>query len=127
MRGKAIGVLALSAGLLAADDRAGFFRAICPVTKRSAQRDNVLELEDGRFAYFESENPLERYRDNPEKYSAWLNYQFVQTRQAKQVACPLTGRPTKAEHDLQVGPANVMVRFCCKQCREKAAEMDPKE
>ena len=56
------------------------------------------------------------------------NWQLLQTKQFKQVACPISGKPVKDDVTSKVGDAEIGV--CCKGCQgkidkaEKDAKMD---
>lgn len=59
------------------------------------------------------------------KYAEKANHQLVLTGQAKQVKCPLAGRPTNPEKTVKVD--GVKVAFCCGGCQGKAAKAEGKE
>ena len=50
------------------------------------------------------------------RYGAAAHHQMVLTKQAKQVKCPISGKPCKPAISSKV--AGVDVYFCCKHCKE---------
>jgi len=52
-------------------------------------------------------------------FAAKANHQLVLTKQAKQVKCPLAGRPINKEQTVAVG--GVKVGLCCGNCKAKLA------
>ena len=53
------------------------------------------------------------------KFATKANHQLIQTKQAKQVKCPLSGGSVNAEQNVKV--AGVKVGFCCGKCKAKVA------
>lgn len=59
------------------------------------------------------------------KYSTKANHQLVLTKQAKQVKCPLAGKPTDDAQTIKV--AGLDVSFCCGNCKGKVAKAEGDE
>jgi hypothetical protein len=60
-----------------------------------------------------------KMEEDAKPFAAKANQQLVQTRQYRQVKCPLTGGPIDKEEKAKVGAT--MVRFCCSKCQGKVA------
>lgn len=59
------------------------------------------------------------------KYAAKANHQLVLTGQAKQVKCPIAGRPVNEDKTVKV--EGVKVAFCCGGCEGKAKKAEGEE
>lgn len=125
------GVLAV--GVLSAQDAktvdakaqdAPKFSATCPVSGGAAKEDHFVE-KDGKKIYFCCENCPNTFKASPEKFTANVNFQLLETKQMTQVGCPLSGGPVSAEMKVKIG--DVEVGFCCDQCQGKIAKMEKKE
>jgi YHS domain-containing protein len=60
-----------------------------------------------------------KFDANNSKFVAKANLQLAASGQAKQIACPLTGKPLDASKTVNV--AGVDVQFCCDKCKAKVA------
>jgi len=75
---------------------------------------------NGGKVYFCCKSCVAAFKKDPAKHATKANHQLVLTGQAKQVACPFSGKPGEAT--LKV--AGVDVTMCCNNCKgkvEKAA------
>ncbi len=54
------------------------------------------------------------------KFAVKANHQLIQTKQAKQVKCPLAGKPADSTKTVKVG--GIEVSFCCGNCQGKVAK-----
>ncbi|MEQ9407630.1 MAG: hypothetical protein RIK87_07870 [Fuerstiella sp.] len=59
---------------------------------------------------------------DPAKYSTKANHQLILTKQAKQVKCPLAGKPVNPAQHVKV--AGIQVGFCCGNCKGKVAKAE---
>ena len=123
-------VLALMTSLvlprLTADEKDKLNGAKCPVAgTKAAKADNFVEYR-GAKVYFCCENCPKAYAKDKAKYATKANHQLVQTGQAKQEKCPLSGEAIDKEQTADV--AGVKVSFCCGNCKGKVekAEGDAK-
>lgn len=75
----------------------------------------------GAKVFFCCGNCLAKFEGDSKPFTAQANRQLMQTGQAKQKACPLSGAPVKVTADDKVG-------FCCNNCLGKynAAGADEK-
>jgi YHS domain-containing protein len=91
----------------------------CPVSGKAVKADKTVDFNGGKV-YFCCENCPKAFQADTAKYAAKANHQLVQTGQLKQVACPLTGKPTKDEQTVEID--GVKVAFCCGNCKGKVAK-----
>lgn len=123
-------ILALATSLvlprLIADEKDKLNGAKCLVAaKNAAKADNSVEYR-GAKVYFCCENCPKAYAKDKAKYATKANHQLVQTGQAKQEKCPLSGGDLNKDATADV--AGVKVTFCCNNCKGKVekAEGDAK-
>ena len=96
--------------------------AVCPVTARPISASVAIDYQ-GAKVYFSSPDSIPIFQANLAKYASRANYQLVVTGQAREVACPFTGKPlnpnipTVRVYGLDVG-------FCCRACQQTAAGVD---
>jgi YHS domain-containing protein len=95
--------------------------AVCPVAGKPINKAVSTDYNGGKV-YFCCKGCLGKFTADSDKYAAKANRQLVQTGQAKQVKCPITGKDMKSEHTLKV--ADVDVAFCCGGCPKKVAAAD---
>ena len=93
----------------------------CPVSGAPCKKDFAVDYK-GAKVYFCCENCPKAFAKDPAKFSTKANLQLVQTKQAKQEKCPLTGGPCKPENAVEV--AGVKVAFCCGNCLAKAKKAE---
>jgi YHS domain-containing protein len=94
------------------------FDAKCIVAGQPAKEDKAADYKGGKV-YFCCDNCKGKFEKEPAKYAVKANAQLVQTKQAKQVKCPLSGQPCKEDQTTEV--AGVKVAFCCGNCKGKVA------
>ncbi|HID23834.1 MAG TPA: YHS domain-containing protein [Planctomycetaceae bacterium] len=75
----------------------------------------------GAKLYFGCNGCPARFKANVDKYAAKANAQLVASKQAKQKACPLSGRPCKKQISMKV--ADTTVYFCCNGCKRRVAKL----
>src|SRR5262245_21280626 len=89
----------------------------CPVSGKPVKADKTVDYK-GAKVYFCCENCPKSF--NAEKHGTKANYQLVQTGQAKQKACPISGEKIDASTKIKVGKSEVA--FCCNNCTGKVSK-----
>ncbi|NOX55454.1 MAG: hypothetical protein GXP27_13655 [Planctomycetes bacterium] len=92
----------------------------CFICNMQVSEDNSADYKGGKV-YFGCGGCPSRFEANLKKYAAKANAQLVATKQAKQKACPLSGRPCKKEINTKV--AGTTVYFCCNGCKKRVAKL----
>ena len=94
----------------------------CPISGNPINEEASAKHHDGRV-FFCCEKCLAAFKKSPEKFATKANFQLVATKQYRQKACPVSGRPTKSGTEIaaELGDAEVEVGFCCKNCKGAAA------
>lgn len=115
----ACGLTLALAGVLTAAEKE--FHATCPVSGAPAKEANSVDFL-GKKVYFCCQNCPKKYTANPDKFALKAKQQLAATGQITQVACPISGKPAKADQSLDVG--GVDVHFCCGNCKAKAEGAD---
>ncbi|WP_296457541.1 YHS domain-containing protein [Rubinisphaera sp.] len=95
----------------------------CPVSGKAISKDHSVSYK-GAEVYFCCPKCPKAFEMDTKKYAAKANHQLVQTDQAKQVKCPITGRPDREDKAVTVN--GVEVNFCCGNCLKAANEADDK-
>lgn len=98
----------------AADDK----KILCPISGHEVDKSFSVTHNGGKV-YVCCEECVKGFNADPAKYAAKANLQLVQTGQAKEIKCPLSGQPLNPATKIQVG--GVDVAFCCNNCKGKAA------
>lgn len=122
-------VLALATSLvlpLTAQDKDKLNGAKCPVAGTKAAKAESSAEYRGAKVYFCCDNCPKAFAKDKAKYANKANHQLVQTSQAKQEKCPLSGEAIDKEQTADV--SGVKVSFCCGNCKGKVekAEGDKK-
>src|SRR5258708_40323576 len=92
--------------------------------KNPAKADKTRDYKDGKV-YFCCDNCPMKFDKDAKTYTEKANAQLVQTAQAKQGKCPISGQDFNKEKELTVNGAKV--NFCCDMCKgkvEKASDED---
>lgn len=114
-------VLALAAALmlprLTAEEKDKLNGAKCPVAGTKAAKADQSADYRGAKVYFCCGGCPEAFAKDKAKYATKANHQLVQTGQAKQEKCPLSGGDLNK--DATVDVAGVKVTFCCNNCKGK--------
>jgi YHS domain-containing protein len=93
--------------------------AACPVTGRPIDKAVSIDYLGARL-YFAESACIAKFQAEPARYTVGANYQLAVTGQARQVACPFTGKavnssvPTAKVGVLDIG-------FCCHACQQTVA------
>jgi hypothetical protein len=93
----------------------------CPVSGKPADPD-VFVAHKGGKVFFDSAESKAAYEKSPTKYTVQANYQLFLTGQARQVACPILGKPLRGTN-FRVGGIYV----CCGGCQRKLAAATPQQ
>lgn len=123
-------VLALVTSLvlprLTADEKDKLNGAKCPVAGTKAAKADQSADYRGAKVYFCCGGCPGAFAKDKAKYATKANHQLVQTGQAKQEKCPLSGGDLNKDATADV--AGVKVTFCCNNCKGKVekAEGDAK-
>lgn len=112
-----LAVFAIAA--IAAEEKEKEFSAVCPVSGKAAVQNQTAEYR-GATVYFCCPNCPAAFNADTAKYATKANQQLVATGQAKEIKCPLTGRPLNNAQTVEVG--GVKVTFCCPNCKGKVAK-----
>lgn len=93
----------------------------CPVAGKE------IKIADGKVASYKKaevyvccDNCKGKLEKDPAKYAVKANHQLILTKQAKQVNCPLAGKPVNPAKTCKVG--GIEVGFCCGNCQGKVAK-----
>ena len=96
----------------------------CMVCGKPASSDFSVDWNGGKV-YSACPNCKASFAGDKKSYAPMANIQLIQTRQAKQITCPLTGK--KASAAITVTIKGIKVRFCCHNCKDKVASHKEKE
>lgn len=115
-----VGAFAVGGALLAdekeAKDEGAKFKATCPVSGGAAKETSFVEVH-GKKIYFCCDNCPKAYKASPDKFTAKMHRQLLQTGQMVQVACPFSGEAVDPETKVEFGGTDVC--FCCNDCKGK--------
>jgi YHS domain-containing protein len=89
----------------------------CVLNPKGAAKATSSAEYKGATVYFCCDSCKAKFTEEPTKYAAAANAQLVATKQAKQVNCPLMGKPAKDA--IAVTVAGVEVNLCCAGCKKK--------
>lgn len=120
-------VAGIAGGVLFAEEVASvdFSKIKCPVSGKPVKEDATVDYKEHKV-YLCCEGCPTAFKKDTAKFSAKANRQLVRTKQFEQVACPISGKPAKAEVSAKVG--EMEVGMCCNGCKGKVdkAEADDK-
>ena len=114
----AVAVLSMVASVTWADD-VDLSGVKCPISGKQAVAKGKVDYK-GKAVYTCCTKCPKAFAADPEKFAVKANAQLVATKQAVQVACPITGKPVDPKWKVEV--AGVSVGFCCKNCCAKTAK-----
>jgi len=112
----AAAMLTTGASVATADDDKAF-SASCVVSGKPAKENSSVDYK-GKKVYFCCANCPAAFEKDPAKFADKVHLQLLETGQMLQVACPLTGKPTKDSLTVEVGQTTVAL--CCGGCKAKA-------
>lgn len=90
--------------------------AKCPVSGKAAKESSSVAYRDAKV-YLCCDGCPDAFTKDKAKYSTKANHQLVQTGQAKQEKCPLSGGELNKDANTTI--AGVKVAFCCNNCKGK--------
>ena len=93
----------------------------CLFCKMNVDKDAFVAYKGARV-FFGCAGCPEAFKGNEKKFATKANAQLVATKQARQKACPISGKPHKTEFKLTVGGAKVA--FCCPNCKAATAKLE---
>lgn len=96
----------------------------CPVSGAPCKKEFAADYK-GAEVYFCCDKCPKAFAKNPEKFATKANLQLVQTKQATQAKCPLTGRPMADDKTVAVN--GVTVKLCCPNCLAKVKKAEGDE
>jgi hypothetical protein len=114
----AASVLVAAGSLRAADEEKPALK--CPVSGKAASADHVVAFNGGEVQFC-CPNCPKAFTANEKKFAGKANLQLVQSKQLKQIKCPLTGRPCAADKVVDVEGAKIAV--CCNGCLGKMKKL----
>ena len=88
----------------------------CPVSGKAVNADHKVAFNGGELQFCCPNCPA-AFAKNTKKFAGKANLQLVQTKQLKQVKCPLTGRPMNPTKVVKL--AGVEINVCCGNCLGK--------
>jgi hypothetical protein len=114
----------LAVGSLVANDTAesekvDLTKIKCVVSGKAINPQATAEYKEAHV-YFCCEGCPKAFAEDTKKFAAKANHQLVATKQAKQVACPMSGKELNAETTIEV--SGVDVAFCCNNCKAAASK-----
>jgi hypothetical protein len=110
-------LFAFVASFVVAEEAKKEFKATCPVAKTKAAKEDKSAEYRGAKVYFCCGGCPDAFKKDTAKFATRANMQLVETAQAKQVKCPLSGGDLNADTKIKVGDAEVA--FCCNNCKGK--------
>lgn len=111
-------VALLAVGTLVAEEKVDLSTIKCVVSGKAINPDASADYKDASV-YFCCNGCPKAFAKNTEKFAAKANHQLVATKQAKQTACPFSGKGVNEAKTVEVG--DISVAFCCGNCQKKVA------
>lgn len=93
----------------------------CLFCKMDVSKEATLEYKGATLYFGCAACPSQFDKDNA-KHVVKANAQLVATKQAKQKACPLSGKPCSKDYTLTLGKAEVA--FCCANCKGATEKLE---
>ncbi len=113
----AAAVLIVSASLHAADEKKDPLTGLkCPISGKKVVAASATDYKGGQL-YFCCKGCPKAFGKKTAKYAAKANAQLVSSGQAKQKACPFTGKKLNPATKIKVN--SIAVSFCCNGCKGK--------
>jgi YHS domain-containing protein len=121
LRQFALATVAMMAGVLvaanAADEKKVEVKCVVAGSP-AAKADKTADYKGGKVQFC-CDGCKGKFEADSAKFATAANFQLAQTKQFKQVKCPMSGAPCKADKTVEVD--GVTVAFCCDGCKGKAA------
>ena len=93
-------------------------KLLCPVSGKPIDKTMTSEFGGGKVCFCCAKCKA-KFDASNEKFVAKANLQLAASGQAKQTACPFSGKALDASTTVNVG--GVDVQFCCDKCKAKVA------
>lgn len=93
----------------------------CPVSGKPVKNKEVTADYKGGQVVFCCPGCPSGFKKNTAKYAVKANKQLVDSGQAKQAGCPISGR--KLDPSTAITVDGTEVSFCCKNCKAKVAKL----
>jgi YHS domain-containing protein len=93
-------------------------KLVCPVSGKPIDKSVSSEFGGGKVCFC-CDKCKAKFDANNAKFVAKANLQLAASGQAKQTACPFSGKALDASTTVNV--AGVDVQFCCDKCKAKVA------
>jgi hypothetical protein len=116
----------IAVGTLVAEDadKVDLSKIKCVVSGKPINPDATVEYKKAKV-YFCCEGCPGAFEKDTAKFAAKANHQLVATHQAKQTACPMSGKELNPDTAIKV--AEVEVAFCCANCQKAASSKEGDE
>ncbi len=111
-------VLLVTVTVNSAEKKEAKFSAKCPISGKAALETSAVDYKGGKV-YFCCNNCPKAFAKDTKKYAVKANMQLVSTKQAKQVKCPMSGRPVNANQTVTIN--KIEVGLCCGNCKKTAS------
>jgi YHS domain-containing protein len=92
--------------------------------KNAAKADKTRDYKGGKV-FFCCDNCPKKFDEDTKAFATKANAQLVQTGQAKQAKCPISGQDLNSETEITV--AGAKVQFCCNMCKGKVEKAEGDE
>jgi YHS domain-containing protein len=119
-----LAIATLLTATLYAADKVNLEKAKCPISGKECVEESGVDYK-GAKVYFCCTNCPKAFAKDKAKYAAKANMQLVATGQAKEVKCPLAGKPLNPETKISVDGVDVC--FCCNSCKGSVTKLEGDE
>lgn len=116
-------IAAIAGGVLIAAEAVDLEKVKCPVSGKAAKADATADYKDAKV-YMCCQGCPKAFAKDTKKFATKANMQLVQTKQAKQIACPLSGKDVK---DAVAKVAGLEIGLCCNGCKGKIDKAEDDE
>jgi len=89
--------------------------------KNAAKADKTRDYKGGKV-FFCCDNCPKKFDEDTKAFATKANAQLVQTGQAKQAKCPISGEALNKDTEITV--AGAKVQFCCNMCKGKVEKAE---
>ena len=129
MKSAAMGTLVIGsvfaaavAGPAAGRESVPALQPVCVIDDHPIDRAISTDWQGGKVCFC-SEKCLKEFLASTGKYAARANHQLLASGQARQVACPFTGKPLNSQIPT-VRVAGADIGFCCRACQQTVTRAD---
>ena len=92
--------------------------------KNAVKADKTRDYKGGKV-FFCCDNCPKKFDEDTKAFTTKANAQLVQTGQAKQAKCPISGEALNKDTEITV--AGAKVQFCCNMCKGKVEKAEGDE